>query len=80
MNVVYVLDGDDAFVDLVAAHLAFVRDMDNEIPAFLVVGIVSENTRMDDFMVGDPNRETGRAQKFLSFMSDELFPYIESLL
>lgn len=78
MNVVYVLDGDDAFVNLVAAHLAFVRDMDNEIPAFLVVGIVSENTRMDDFMVGDPNRETGRAQKFLSFMSDELFPYIES--
>lgn len=78
MNVVYVLDGDDAFVNLVAAHLAFVRDMDDEVPAFLIVGVVSENTRMDDFMLGGPNRETGRAQQFLSFMSDELFPYIES--
>lgn len=78
MNVVYVLDGDDAYVNIVAAHMAFVHDMDDEIPAFLIVGIPSENTRMDDFMEGSRNGETGRAQKFLSFMSDELFPYIES--
>lgn len=80
MNVVYVLDGYDTFVNIVGANLSFFSDMesDNGIPPFLIVGIASENTRHDDFIVAGESRKTGRAGQFLDFMSDELFPYIES--
>ena len=52
LNVVYVLDGDNAFVNLVASQISFVTDMESDkgVPAYLVVGIESENTRMDDFI------------------------------
>ena len=80
MNVAYVLDGYDTFVNIVGSNLAFLSDMesDNGVPAFLIVGIASENTRQDDFIVEGTYRKTGRADRFLKFMSDELFPYIEN--
>lgn len=78
MNVVYVLDGENVCVNLVAVHRAFIQDMEDEIPFFLIVGITSENTRRNDFMVGEGKGETKRVQKFLNFMSDELSPCIES--
>ena len=80
LNVVYVLDGDNAFVNLVASQISFVTDMESDkgVPAYLVVGIESENTRMDDFIAKGEYRVTGRADLFLDFMSNELFPYIEA--
>ena len=80
LNVVYVLDGDNAFVNLVASQISFVTDMESDkgVPAYLVVGIESENTRMDDFIAQGEYRVTGRADLFLDFMSNELFPYIEA--
>lgn len=80
LNVVYVLDGDNAFVNLVASQISFVTDMESDkgVPAYLVVGVESENTRMDDFITKGEYRATGRADQFLDFMSNELFPYIES--
>ena len=80
LNVVYVLDGDNAFVNLVASQISFVTDMESDkgVPAYLVVGIESENTRMDDFITKGEYRATGRADLFLDFMSNELFPYIET--
>ena len=80
LNVVYVLDGDNAFVNLVASQISFVTDMESDkgVPAYLVVGIESKNTRMDDFITKGEYRATGRADLFLDFMSNELFPYIET--
>lgn len=72
VNVVYVLDGSEQFLNLVAAHFAMFE------PAFMVVGIPSLETRRDDFFVKSDYYKKGRADKFISFLSDELFPMIES--
>lgn len=78
LNVIYVLDGDKTFVNLVASQISFVTDMESDkgVPAYLVVGIESENSRMDDFIMKGEYRKTGLADKFLDFMANELFPYI----
>jgi predicted alpha/beta superfamily hydrolase len=77
--VLYVLDGDVAYG--MATSIARYLQIGGNIPELIIVGIgygtvdkSAGNERKRDYRPG----ETGDAENFLSFLNDELFPYIDS--
>jgi len=73
--VLYILDGEDHFNSAVA----IVQQMAGVIPDMIVVGITN-TVRQRDLtptpVAGD--KVSGGGEKFISFTSDELFPYVDS--
>jgi uncharacterized protein len=79
---VYLLDGDSTFPMLAPEHLFLTYD--EKLPEAVVVGIAyggfgeGVNFRNYDFREVMPDGSPGGAAKFLSFLSDELIPKVES--
>lgn len=78
---VYLLDGRDNFIQLVAILKRYSEMHTQILPEMIVVGIenLDFNSRMMDFSPttgGDPEKYGG-GNKFLEFIQSELFPYIE---
>lgn len=87
--VIYVLDGNALFSSVVALEQQFGEtDWNWIIPKMIVVGIPSTNRVRDltpTHIEGDPpfrrreaSKETGGGEKFVSFLKNELIPYIDS--
>ena len=83
--VLYLLDGDMSFG--MATSIARYLQFGNNIPELIVVGIgygalksSNGNARRRDFTFSEvPNRsDFGGATKFITFIRDELFPFIDS--
>lgn len=80
--VVYLLDGDYSFVPFIGMLKTYSEMNDTKIlPEMIVVGIpnIDFDSRLKDFSPtkGDDPEQYGGGEKFLSFIKNELFPYIE---
>lgn len=81
--VIYLLDGRYNFLQLVALERQYAEKNDTKIlPEMIIVGISNENQnkrQLDYSPTKSGNPESyGRGDKFLGFISEELFKYIEN--
>ena len=89
--VLYLLDGE-SFINLAAGQIQYLSESYKIIPSLIIVGIKSVDRFKDltpnhSLTIGDakpdtnansPLRTSGGGNKFLQFIKEELFPYIET--
>ncbi len=77
--VLYLLDGHVTARLMLAASTMELLDADGKMPQMIIVGIDAPNAARDYFPFALENRpESGRAEKFLKFIADELIPFVDS--
>jgi len=79
--VLYLLDGHVTARLMLAASTMELLDADGKMPQMIIVGIDAPNAARDYFPFALQNRpQSGKAENFLTFIADELIPFVDSSL